>query len=193
MYTVHWSCIILYASIYSVYKEVCSRMTHLYPPWARNLSLPSQARIKPLHTGLESSLQYNCFSNTAIGMCDSHVPVSLTLCPGGACAAPWRQSGLACQRRRRWRAPASAPGSAAGSGSRAWSGADLLLQLSHSCPATTVPGTQAEADSQAAAVSKGRQGRRIGRKWQIYKVKVHKREACTLRRQTNIGTNRGVK
>lgn len=45
--------------------------------------------------------------------------------------------------RRRSRARASAPGSAADSGSTKWNAADSLLQLSRSCPATTVPDTQA--------------------------------------------------
>lgn len=67
----------------------------------------------------------------------------LTECPGVVCVAPWTRIEWVSRTKRHWLVQVSVPGSAAGSGSKGWNAADLLLQPSHSCPATTVPDTHA--------------------------------------------------
>lgn len=65
--------------------------------------------------------------------------------PGASSSGPWRRSGWVFRRRQHWRAPASAPGSVAGSGSREWSAASSRPLPSHNYPTTTAPEGQRTA------------------------------------------------
>lgn len=74
--------------------------------------------------------------------CDKHARLQphlflCTWCRGGVSSGPWRPSGWAFRRRRRWPGPASAPDSASGNGYTGSSAAGSLPPLSRSCPAAT--------------------------------------------------------
>lgn len=77
----------------------------------------------------------------------------LTVCQGVVYVVPWKQIEWVSRKRRHSRAPVSAPGNAADSGSRGSSVADWLLRQFRSCPATTVPDRQAREMQATDAIS----------------------------------------